>query len=174
MPVLGTHKLTYAEISETVLIPNSFFSLFNAVDDFVKMFTIPSFLPPKINFTLPLPRTSFRYREVSLPITTYSYYDQFKLKVSIEGRFLYQDSPLKHISLNSKHGIFLSRLLENKNNFVSDQEILSELNFDDYRNLGYIKRDMKKALEQDGFKIELYRARSKGYKLVALTPIIPR
>lgn len=174
MPTLRNRKLSDDEILELVSVPSPITSLLTVLEDFTHILKPPSFVQPKLNLSLPLPTAKFHSTSTISPVVRGNENNGFGFYVSREGRFIYQGLPLQHISLNSKHGILLSKLLHNKDNYVADEDILLELNFDDYRNLGYIKRDMKNALKQDGFDIELFRASGQGYKLVALTPSFPQ
>lgn len=105
--------------------------------------------------------------------TQTKYYENFSIALTIEGRFYYSNTLITSISTNSKHGQLLKFLLEDENNYVTDDflfEIFKPPDID--KGLGYIRDDLKRYLAKEGLRIELYRNRDKtnrGYKLIKVS-----
>lgn len=93
----------------------------------------------------------------------------FDLTVAVEGRFFYKNELIDSISTNSKQGRLLKMLLIRDDNYITDKEIIEKLDVSDYRNIGYLRRDLKKALRKFGLKINLYREKQKGYRLLQVS-----
>ncbi len=93
----------------------------------------------------------------------------FGISISTEGRFYFNDQLIPTISTNSKHGRLFKLLLTNDDNYVSDNQIIEELEICDFRGVGFIRRDMKSSLRKFGFKVNLYRERKKGYRLLDIS-----
>ncbi len=84
-----------------------------------------------------------------------------------DGLFSYKDRLLRNITLGSKHGKFLKRLLDNEDHFVQDTNLIAEIDiFDPTKGVGYVVNDLKKFLKLDGVGIKLQRVRKYGYKLL--------
>lgn len=92
----------------------------------------------------------------------------FKLSTSIEGRFYWENSLIETITTDSKHGKLLKMLFEADNNYVTDEEIANRLDVSKDRGVGYVRRDMKSALEESGLKADLYREKRTGYRLLGI------
>lgn len=92
----------------------------------------------------------------------------FGLEVTTEGRFIFEGHVLKSISTNSKHGKLLKMLLINEDNYVTDEVACKVLDVDGYRGLGYLRRDLKKALKESGLQVNLYREHKTAFKLLEI------
>jgi hypothetical protein len=89
-----------------------------------------------------------------------------------DGLFSYKDRILMNISLGSKHGKFLKRLLDNENHFVQDDNLVAEVDIvDPIKGVGYVVNDLKKFLKLDGVGIKLQRVRKYGFKLLGFEEI---
>jgi hypothetical protein len=93
----------------------------------------------------------------------------FGLKPTIEGRFLYNGHLVGTISTGSKHGKLLKLLLTKESNYITDDEISKTLDVDGYREIGYLRRDLKEKLREAGIVIELYRERKTGFRLLSVS-----
>lgn len=94
----------------------------------------------------------------------------FDLTVSIEGRFFLKDELINTITTNSKHGKLLELLLKNNENYVTDEEVNENIGvMDEGKGIGYIRRDLKRALKKFALKIDLYRDRQRGYRLLEIS-----
>lgn len=98
-------------------------------------------------------------------------FEEFKIRISIEGRFYYEQRKLERLTAGSKHGKFFQMLLESDYNYVKDDTALYKLNPSDReKGLGYIRDDLVKALGADKLAINLARNRKNGYRLVSVKP----
>lgn len=102
-------------------------------------------------------------------------FENFNMAISIEGRFYFNDSILKNLSTNSRHGQFLKFLLENEANYVTDDYLLGIFNPPDpAKGIGYIRDDLRRNLAKEGIGIDIYRNRditNKGYKLLKIAKL---
>lgn len=115
---------------------------------------------------LPTPTSVVQIQEAEIAEENSSLFD---ITVSIEGRFFFKGQLINTLSTNSKHGKLLKMLLTFDENYASDKDIKKELGVIDYRGIGYIRRDLKEALRKFGLKINLYREKQKGYKLLEVS-----
>jgi len=94
------------------------------------------------------------------------------LSVAVEGRFYFGSGVIRTISTDSKHGRLFGLLLGNDENYVTDEEILEKIGvMDEIKGIGYLRRDLKKALKESGLEINLYRERKRGYRLLGVTKL---
>lgn len=96
----------------------------------------------------------------------------FNMTVTFEGQFLFQDIVINTFAAGSKHGKFLKMLLTYDDNYVSDQEFRNEIDLaDEFKGIGYIRRDLKRYLRRAGLEIEIRRIRNCGHKLLSIHKI---
>ena len=99
--------------------------------------------------------------------------NQITLSVAIEGRFFLNGELITTITTNSKHGKLLKLLLSSVNNYVTDTQINDELDVTDKeKGVGYIRRDLKKALKEAGITLNLYREKKVGYRLLGISHLL--
>lgn len=96
----------------------------------------------------------------------------FGLEVLDSGNFKYKRKFLK-ISTDSNSGKFLKHILEDKNDFISDEYCQHEFNCPTVKEITYIIRDLNKTyLSKDNLKAKLRRCRdAKGYILEGIVEL---
>ena len=89
-----------------------------------------------------------------------------------DGGFEYKGRLLLHLSTGNKPGDFFAASITFPFNFVPDKFCEQELHAKDYRQIGFIIRDLNKLLKLDGLKAEYARRKDKnGYTLTGIKEI---
>ncbi len=100
----------------------------------------------------------------------YRRHPNFWLEETSDGRFKYKGRFIGKISVGSKVGKFLRLLIDEDNNFVSDNEVRNEIELaDNIKGIGFIKNDLIKAFKNDGIEIKFLRVRNIGNKIVKVS-----
>lgn len=95
------------------------------------------------------------------------------LSMAVEGRFFIDGKLITTISTNSKHGKLLRLLLSSENYYVTDNQINKDIGvMDKDKGIGYLRRDLKKALRDAGIEIDLYREREVGFRILRITRLL--
>lgn len=167
-PILEMQKSLQKMLADSVAI--SMNSIFKSIfEEQSKMFDMLKASLAQAFFIYPL-QNYYPTREIDVvevnenPVT---------LSITIEGRFFFSGRPINTITTNSKHGKLLKLLLSNEYNYVTDAQIEENIGvMDKDKGIGYLRRDLKKALKEAGIEINLYREEKIGYRLLGISRLL--